>query len=217
MDLNSIRIVWFFDRKKLKCLNLHLWICVEHAPLFEAFEFVFGSNTTAKHAEVVVVLRQDMQIIHFSHSKSADSIHAYGIKIEGIDEDFRVSNFVRIQMASCSFSRKNVFFRNIQVLDKQQYIEELENLNIFASTMAFMFGSRLKYVLPTNDHDLRWYLEKNLMNEPELLNDYDDNKATIQVNSDQKNAIVSTTKIVNSMKKDIEIIEHQISYAVRNH
>lgn len=67
-----------------------------------------------------------------------------------------------------------------------------------------MFGYDLQNVLPTNDHDLRWHLEKNLMNKPELLNDYTENNANLQAFFEQKKSIASTTKIVNKIKKCIE-------------
>lgn len=90
------------------------------------------------------------------------------------------------------------------MVDRVQYIDKLVELKVFASTMSFMFGDDLQYVLPENGHDLRQHLEKHLMNEPRVLNDYDEIDEKLQAVFDQKKSITSTTKIVDGLQKGIE-------------
>lgn len=90
------------------------------------------------------------------------------------------------------------------MVDREQYIDELVKLKVFASTMSFMLGNDLQFVLPENEHDLRQHLEKHLMNEPHVLNDYDDIDDNVQSLFEQKKSIQSTTMIVNDIKMGIE-------------
>lgn len=64
---------------------------LDHSQFFEAFQFGFGCDTSAKQASVRLILHKNGKKLHFSHSKAVDSTHTYSIKIEGIDEHFRVN------------------------------------------------------------------------------------------------------------------------------
>lgn len=67
---------------------------IVHAQLFQAFQFGFGRDTMNCQASVILSLQQNTQTkMHFSHSKLADSNHTYAIKIDSIDDDFRVNKF----------------------------------------------------------------------------------------------------------------------------
>lgn len=90
------------------------------------------------------------------------------------------------------------------MVDRLVYIDEFVKRKVFASTMSFMFGSNLKCVLPKNDHDLRRHLEKHLMNNPNLLNDYDAIGGNVQALFEQKKAIAETTKLEDEFVRGIE-------------
>lgn len=90
------------------------------------------------------------------------------------------------------------------MVDREQYIDELVKLKVFASTMSFMFGDDLQCVLPENDHDLRQHLEKHLMNKPDVLNDYDDINGDLQALFEQKTSIATATKMADRLKNGIE-------------
>lgn len=71
------------------------YIFTGHTQFIQAFQFAFGTDTDAKRAHVIVALQKNAQtVIHFSHSKSADANHKYGIKIVGTDRNFRVNSSI---------------------------------------------------------------------------------------------------------------------------
>lgn len=86
------------------------------------------------------------------------------------------------------------------MVEQSEYIGELVKLKVFASTMVFMFGDDL---LPGIDHDLRHYLEKHLLKNPDVLNDYAENNKKIETLFEQKTSIASTTVLVNGLLKSI--------------
>lgn len=107
----------------------------------------------------------------------------------------------------------------VQKVDRSKYIADLVALKIFASTMSFMFGSELQYVLPSNDYDLRWYLEKHLMNKPNLRKDYAELEEKSNSLHTQKKSIASTVAKVNELEKRTQYateIRRQKADAVSN-
>lgn len=97
-----------------------------------------------------------------------------------------------------------MFFWYVQEVDKTVYIDELDKLKIFASTMPFMIGSNLRSVPPKFDYDFRRHLEKYLTNNPNVLNDYDKLKEKGETDAQLHKSITELTKMVNALKKGIE-------------
>lgn len=88
LKLNKIWICLKINRCKL---NQSIYLV--HTQIFQAFQFGFGCDTSAKQAGVIVTLQQNAQKIHFFHSKSIGSNHKYSIKIDGVDAGYRVNKF----------------------------------------------------------------------------------------------------------------------------
>lgn len=85
------------------------------------------------------------------------------------------------------------------------YIHELWEMKVFASSMSFAFGNDLRCALPGNGHDLRHHLEKHLMKNPRVLNDYVEINENLQAVFEQKKSIDSTAQIVDGLKKAAQI------------